>query len=67
MQIEGKGGGVFRSSDRTGRGKDRERKGQRCSGMADAKVRQRCTKIPGTGKLLLLVYRRIRNSGKAVT
>ena len=35
--------------------------------MANAEVCQRRIKILGTGKLLLPVYRRIRNGGKAIT
>ena len=65
--MEGEGGGVFRSSDRTGGDKDGEEKGKRCSGMANAEVRQRYTKILGTGKLLLPVYKRICYGSKAIT
>ena len=57
----------FGSSNRTRGYKNGGSKSKRCSGMADAEVRQRCTKILGTGKLLSPVYRRICYGGKAVT
>ena len=54
--MKGKGGRIFRSSDRTGRDKDGEREGERSAGVADTKVCQRYTKVFRIGKLLLLIH-----------
>ena len=58
---------VFRSSNRTRGDKDRKRKIKRSFGMADTKVCQGCSEILRAGKLLLPVYRRVCNGGKAIT
>ena len=65
--MKGKGGGIFRGSNKTGENKDGEGEGKKSFGMADTKVCQRCSKILRTGKLLSLVHRRICNGGKAIT
>ena len=67
MQIEGERGRVFRSGNRTGRDKDGEGKSKRSLGVADTEMCQRCSEIPGIGKLLPLIHRRICNGGKATT
>ena len=56
MQIEGEGGGIFRSSNRTRGDKDGEGEGERSIGVADTEVCQRCTKVLRVGELLLLIY-----------
>ena len=48
----------------TGGNKNGGGESERCFGMADAKVHQRCVKISRTSKLLPTVHRRVRNSGK---
>ena len=50
------GSRVSRSGDWTRRNKDRERKGEKCTRLADTKMCQRCTKILRIGELLLLIY-----------
>ena len=56
MQIEGKGGRVLRSSNRTRGDKDGEGEGEGSIGVADTKVCQRCTKVLRIGELLSLIY-----------
>ena len=67
MQVESKGGRIFRGSNRTGGNKNGEGKSKRSFGMADAEMHQRYAEILGAGELLSSVYRRVCNSGKAVT
>ena len=59
--------GIFRDSNRTRGDKNGEGESKRSFGMADIKIHQRCAEILGASKLLLLVYRRVCNSGKAIT
>jgi len=51
-----KGGRVSEGSNRTEENKDGERKGKRCSRLADPKESQRCTEVLEIGKLLLSIY-----------
>ena len=64
--MEGERSRVFRSGNRTGKDKARERKGKRSLGVADTKMYQRCSEVLGTGQLLSLVHRRFCNGGKAI-
>ena len=65
--MKSKGGRVSRDSNRTGENKDEERESKRGFGIANTKVCQRRSEILRTGKLLLLVYRRVCKDGKAIT
>jgi len=50
---------VSRSGDWTRWNKDGRREGERCTGLADTEVCQRCTKILRIGKLLSLIHPRL--------
>ena len=65
--MEGEGGRIFESSNWTRRNKNGEGEGKRSLGVADTEMCQGCSKIPGIGKLLLLIHRGICNCGKAAT
>ena len=54
--MEGEGGRVLRSDNRTRGNKDGEREGERSIGVADTKVCQRYTKVLRIGKILSLIH-----------
>ena len=54
--MKGERSRVSRSGDWTRRDKDRRREGERCTGLADTEVCQRCTKILRIGKSLSSIH-----------
>ena len=55
--MEGEGSRILRSSNWARGDKNGRREGERCIGLANTKVCQRCTKVPRIGELLLLIHR----------
>jgi len=56
MQVEDKGGRIFKSSNRAGGDKNRRRKDKIYIELANFKRSQRCIEVFGTHQLLLVVY-----------
>ena len=54
--MEGEGGGIFRSSNRTRGNQDGRREGERFFRLADSKRSQGCTEVFRNGELLLLIH-----------
>jgi len=54
--VKGERSRVSGSGDWTGRNKDGGRKGERCTGLANTKGCQRCTKILRIGELLPSIH-----------
>ena len=56
MQVEGRGSRFLGSSNWTGGNKDRRGESEGYTRMANTKVHQEHAKIPGIGKLLLIIH-----------
>ena len=54
--MEGEGGGISRSSNRTKESRNTEGKGKRSSKLANAEEHKRGAKIPRTHQLLQVIY-----------
>jgi len=56
MQVDNKGGKIFKSSNKTGGDKNRRRKNKRYIELANFKRSQRCIEVFETYQLLLVFY-----------